>query len=190
MREIPRLLFQIEPVTVPVLGEAADAPLWRLDALREGLKDGAVQAVYLALDDLDPGILDLLPLLSATERARAARASEHSLAIKFVLGRWLLRSVLGAVLSLPPEAVPLGVGLHDKPILERDLPDRLSFNLAHSGDWAVLALAVGATVGVDLERVRPLADADRLARRILTRREYQHYRGLAESEREKALLTA
>jgi len=190
MRRVQSPAFEVESVAVPALGGTGDASRLPLDALRKGLRDGAAQAIYLCFGESDLAILDLLPLLSATERARARRASEQSLAVKFVVGRWLLRSILGAILDLSPEEIPLGVGPHGKPMLERDFPGCPSFNLAHSGAWAVLAIATGTTVGVDLERIRPLADADRLARRILTPREQEHYRRLARSARESALLTA
>lgn len=47
-------------------------------------------------------------------------------------------------------------------------PERLSFNLSHSGDLALVAIAPGGVeVGVDLERLRPRRDLLRLAERRL-----------------------
>ena len=47
-------------------------------------------------------------------------------------------------------------------------PERLSFNLSHSGDLALVAIAPGGVeVGVDLERLRPRRDLVRLAERRL-----------------------
>jgi phosphopantetheine--protein transferase-like protein len=50
-------------------------------------------------------------------------------------------------------------------------PD-LSFSVSHSRDVVLVAIAMGATVGVDVEVRRPRKYLDRLARRILTDAEY------------------
>lgn len=182
--------FRIAPIAVPTLNAptaGAELPLRRL---RDGLDAGAAQAIYLPLRNIDPAVRGLLPLLSPAERARAERVSDRQVALGFVLGRWLVRSVLGTALGISPEAVPLVEGAHGKPLLESGTTGDLAFNLAHSGALAVLAVAAGAAIGVDLECLRPLNDAQRLARRILTPREMRRYRGLAEHEREAVLFAA
>jgi len=182
--------FGIRPVVVPSLDVVASARLLPLKSLRDGLDGGAVQLVYLSLDDATPDLLALVPLLSQSERSRVQRTANQEIAIKFVLGRWLLRSALGAVLELAAEGVPLVEGDHGKPDLAPAAPKGVSFNLAHSGSWAVLAMVSGARIGVDLERKRALFDADRLARRILAAREARSYQGLSEPDRQVALLAA
>jgi hypothetical protein len=63
--------------------------------------------------------------------------------------------------------VELRVGEDGKPRLAL-APKRLSFNLSHSGDLALVAIAPGGVeVGVDLERLRPRRDLVRLADRRL-----------------------
>ena len=182
--------FQVEPVAAAVLRGSAATTEVPIERLRTGFAEGAVQTVYLVLNDSEPVLADLVPWLSTAEQVRVQRASDQAIALRFALGRWFLRSVLGALLGLAPETVALGEGDHGKPILESEPGDAPAFNLAHSGVLAVLALARSAAVGVDLERFRPLTNEDRLARRILTAREAQWYRRLAKSERETALLSA
>jgi 4'-phosphopantetheinyl transferase len=182
--------FQIEPVVTPARGRVAASPLLPLQSLSDRLESGAAQLIFLSLDEAHPTLLELVPMLSESERARVDRAADEALAVKFVLGRWLLRSVLGAVLGITPEALQLMLGAQGKPALTGDMASGLAFNLAHSGAWAVLAIARGARVGVDIEQERPLVDADRLARRILTARELRSYRARAERGREAGLLAA
>jgi hypothetical protein len=63
--------------------------------------------------------------------------------------------------------VELRIGEDGKPHLAV-APERLSFNLSHSGDLALVAIAPGGVdVGVDLERLRPRRDFVRLAERWL-----------------------
>jgi 4'-phosphopantetheinyl transferase len=41
----------------------------------------------------------------------------------------------------------------------------IDFNLSHSGDLAVMAVSTSHTVGVDIEKERPIADPLRIAHR-------------------------
>ena len=91
--------------------------------------------------------------LGVAEDARdAARAA---------LGR-ILGDYLGE--AEPPE---LGADSGGKPRLVVE-PERLSFNLSHSGDLALVAIVPGgAEVGIDVERVKERRDLARLAGRWL-----------------------
>jgi phosphopantetheinyl transferase len=89
-------------------------------------------------------------------------------------GRDVALAALGRILgdylgeAEPPE---LGAGSDGKPRLAVE-PERLSFNLAHSGDLALVAIAPGgAEVGVDVERVKERRDLARLAVRWLPGRD-------------------
>ncbi|MFN3361104.1 MAG: 4'-phosphopantetheinyl transferase family protein [Pseudanabaenaceae cyanobacterium] len=71
---------------------------------------------------------------------------------RFYRSRTFLRQILGQYLHLPPAAVPLTTNPSGKPVLV-NFP--LHFNLAHSGDWLVVAVSDRSPVGVDLEKIRP-----------------------------------
>jgi 4'-phosphopantetheinyl transferase len=121
---------------------------------------------------------DLLPLLSAEERARAARLTAEGRR-EFVVARAALRDVLGAHLGLPPPAVPIvNVG---KPCLAAG---ELEFSVAHAGDVALIALA-RALVGIDIERVEPIdrEELAELAEFVLSERERRTFLGRPASER-------
>jgi len=104
--------------------------------------------------------------LTPGELARAGRLRNPDDRARFVAARGLLRQLLGSYLSCPPSEVPLEYGEQGKPVLPA--PEPLHFNLSHAGTTALLAVARQARVGVDVERVRPLAHVDRVARRVLT----------------------
>jgi 4'-phosphopantetheinyl transferase len=85
-------------------------------------------------------------MLSGEERERAARLVA---AQRWIVARAALRIVLGGHLGLVPGEVEFATGPHGKP----ELPDApLRFNHSHSGDRALVALAHGVEVGVDVER--------------------------------------
>src|SRR5207253_10188751 len=63
----------------------------------------------------------------------------------------------------------LAYGARGKPALADG--DGLRFNVAHSHGLALVAVARGRELGVDLERVRPLPAAEAIARRFFSARE-------------------
>src|SRR6185295_15890681 len=67
-------------------------------------------------------------------------------------------------------------------------PAALRFNLSHGGDLALIALARGRELGVDIEPLRALSDEARLARRVLSPREADAFAALPPDERAAALL--
>lgn len=106
--------------------------------------------------------------LPPDERERAAHYVRQRDRAAFVAGRLMLRSVLaGSGLGLLAGA-DLVYGPHGKPALPPSPGlSRLSFNLAHSGNAVLLAVAQGSEVGVDVEQIRPVSDLADLARRAL-----------------------
>lgn len=91
-----------------------------------------------------------LALLSAEERQRADRFRTDLLRARYVATHAALRLLLGRVLDAPADRLRFRQNSWGKPELaEGDL----CFNLSHSGPWAVVALARGIEVGVDVEAV-------------------------------------
>jgi 4'-phosphopantetheinyl transferase len=99
--------------------------------------------------------LALAALCSAEERRRAACYVFAHERDTFLTVRAALRSILGAYLRREPAAVEFRCDPSGKPAL-RAAPDDppLTFNLSHTRGLALLAVAGGRTVGIDVERVR------------------------------------
>jgi 4'-phosphopantetheinyl transferase len=85
-------------------------------------------------------------MLSDDERERASRLAA---APRWVVARAALRIVLAGHLGLHPRDVEFAAGPHGKPELGGSA---LRFNLSHSGDLALIALAENVEVGIDVER--------------------------------------
>jgi 4'-phosphopantetheinyl transferase len=143
--------------------------------------------VWAAHLDLEPeGLAVLSATLSATERQRAARFRLERHRNRFIAGRGFLRLVLSRYLQVEPAGVRFDYGPHGKPELAGRLAGSgLHFNLAHSEEIALLAVTRAGPVGVDVERVRPLAEAAALVARFFSPREGTAYRNLpADQQRE------
>jgi 4'-phosphopantetheinyl transferase len=74
-------------------------------------------------------------------------------------------------LGLEPAGLCFDYSAQDKPALaETGLEDksRLYFNLAHSHGLAVYAFSRGREIGVDVEHIRPIAEAEQIAERFFS----------------------
>jgi 4'-phosphopantetheinyl transferase len=106
----------------------------------------------LALDADDAVVAEAAGLLSPAELARACRGTPvvHR---RRVLVRAALRVLLGQRLGLSPAAVELRVTPNGRP--ETADPTELDVSCSASGDVGVVAVAEGARVGIDVERLAP-----------------------------------
>jgi len=78
------------------------------------------------------------------------------------------REILARYLGCPPESVPIERGEGGKPSIGGSGSSGISYNLSHSGSFALMAVSKGRRVGVDLERVRPTARVGALASRFFS----------------------
>ena len=146
--------------------------------------DDAVEVVATALDVGRESVRALTALLSEAERQRASRFLFDRDRRRFTVARARLRQLLAARLGVEPESVELTYGTHGKPALARRSTDpNLRFNASHSEDVAVYAFAAGREVGIDVEVVRVITDADDIAARSFSRRENEAYLALDPRDR-------
>ena len=120
--------------------------------------------------------------LNDEERHRADRFRGQGLRKKFIAGRGMLRSLLGAYVGRSPVDLGFSYGIHGKPELA-DGSLGISFNLAHSGEIALCAIAQGGPVGVDVETQRPLENAEKIVRRFFSLQEQAAFDALPQAEK-------
>ena len=137
------------------------------------------EATVIRLEENFEEIRALRKLLSDTERRRADHFAFDRDRNRFIVARARLRELLATRLSVPPESVELTYGVHGKPALARRFADSdLRFNVSHSDDVAVYAFSFGREIGIDIEVVRSIPDADDIAARYFSRRENEAYLAL------------
>lgn len=120
-------------------------------------------------------------LVTASELERIDTVVRPPARDRALVGRALLRLELAERLGCRPEAVRFTFGPAGKPALAGG--DQWHFNLSHSGDRVVLALAPRAPVGVDVENRARRARIDDLARHYFDAAECAELDALAASAR-------
>jgi len=133
------------------------------NAIASPTADTALWWVRLAATDSE--LARLSAWLSPAEHTRAARFGRDSLRQRYVIGRALLRSLLGNALGLAPDAVPIVRGAHGRPQLD-DIQG-IDFNVSHTQDMSLVGIARGPRIGVDIERADREVNADGLSRKFL-----------------------
>ena len=103
-------------------------------------------------------------------------------------GREPLRRVLAAYLHVDTQAVQLAEDAYGKPRLAGHVNHALQFNWSHSGDRAVIALAMGVAPGIDLERYRVRPRALDIAQRYFAPPEIEQLAQLPDSQRSDVFL--
>jgi 4'-phosphopantetheinyl transferase len=127
--------------------------------------------------------------LNEEERRRAEGLRLERDRRRFVATRGQLRRILASKLGISPSDVELEYGRLGKPHLSRRMPARdLCFSVSRSGDVAVIALSTGHEVGVDIEAVLPVPEADEIAALCLSTSEYGSYTALGPEDRLEGFL--
>ncbi|AKJ64866.1 4'-phosphopantetheinyl transferase family protein [Kiritimatiella glycovorans] len=101
--------------------------------------------------------------LSEDERGRLDRLRVPAVRRAAACSRFRLRTVLGEILDRAPASFRFKYGPDGKPCLAGE---EVYFNLSHSSRWWVMIASFRDPVGIDIERVRPELDTDRLGRRL------------------------
>ncbi len=113
-----------------------------------------------------------LSLLSQEELIRAERFYFEKDRNHFVVGRGLLRTILGSYLNQEPAQIDFIYGQFGKPAIRFPQGDKvLEFNLSHSKDLALYILTWDRRIGIDIEYMGALADMDNFAEQFFTPRE-------------------
>ncbi|NLU78266.1 4'-phosphopantetheinyl transferase superfamily protein [Micromonospora sp. HNM0581] len=103
----------------------------------------------------DPG---LLSVLTEAERRRHAGFTDPQGRALHLTARALTRLVLAGMLDAPASGLHFEAtcrqcgGKHGKPVLSRPRSP-VTFSVAHSHQWCVVAFAVHAAIGVDIEQI-------------------------------------
>lgn len=133
----------------------------------------------LSLDGLV--LQELQNTLSEDEKCRADHFYFPEDKNYYIAARGILRSILARYLRTKPELIKFTYTPQGKPYLEKhtrkNSPEYtnkcIQFNLSHSQNLALYALAIDQPLGIDLEYCRPLPDALALAKRWFLPTEYQ-----------------
>ena len=143
--------------------------------------------VHIWLADLDQPErcqTQLAATLSTDEQARAQRFHFDVHRQRFIVGRGILRNILGRYLGKEPRELEFCYSDRGKPSLAGS-SSPVCFNLSHSQSLALYAIA-RRPIGIDVEYIRPLDDALKLAQRFFSHSEYAFIEALPPDQKQKA----
>jgi 4'-phosphopantetheinyl transferase len=148
----------------------------------KAIPTGLFANVQLWLLDLNQvSVFDYQQLLSADEKARADRYLLPHLARRYIVGRGILRKILGQELGREPSSLEFTYGPQGKPLLKE--PTNVFFNLSHSEEVALVAVGFNRRVGVDVERVDSKIEFMNIAKLVCNCQEQEMLLSLPETDR-------
>ncbi len=166
---------------------AGKSVVWSNGLGDERIGNEHVHVWRVDLSVADTRVPTLEGVLSLDERARAARVSRGENRRRFVVSRAVLRCLLSQYAEVAPEQLRFGYGPHGKPGLESTgLAQGLGFNVSHSGDVILYAVARGRSIGIDVEYERPRSNFMRIAERFFSIEECEALHAFPERDRPSA----
>lgn len=120
----------------------------------------------------------LIRVLSDSELYRQHRLRSQLKQQYFVVARAALRTILGLYLNKNPSALSFVYSPSGKPYLAEN---ELNFNLTHSGDFMLCAVAIERKIGIDLQQEKQYYNR-RLALRLLSAQELCQLQLLSDNE--------
>jgi 4'-phosphopantetheinyl transferase len=167
----------------------ADVPELRTDEIRVWIIElDAGVPLGADIDSAEPG--PELAQLSDDERTRAARFIRARDRRRFTRCRAALREILGRVLREPASSLRFRAAAVGKPELDRGqgVVEPLRFNVSHAAELGLVAVCRGREIGVDLERLRPITEAERIVASFFSPAEQLAFAAIAEPARVAAFV--
>jgi 4'-phosphopantetheinyl transferase len=157
----------------------ADWPTWPSASL---VDRAAIHVLRLWLPDWLDWAQTQREILSDEERGRADRFYFEPVRQRFVACRVVLRHCLARCLNRDPVEIVFEYGPHGKPQLSAaQNRDRLSFNVAHSADVALIAIGWNCELGADVEAISSPASWRSIAQRFFAPSEWTQLQELPEA---------
>jgi 4'-phosphopantetheinyl transferase len=167
-RTKPSLCSWLTPPEEPWLAPA-EVHVWRADLILDALRAQALERT-----------------LSPEERHCASRFRFEADRMRYTAAHGFLREILARYLGVPPTVLNFIKGKYGKPSLSGPQGRcSLRFNLSHSGNLALFAVAIDREVGVDVESVHRHMDAVEIATRFFSAKEAAALKNLPHDRRDR-----
>jgi len=161
--------------------------VWQEAPAELTLQDTDVHVWQTSLVQSEDYVARLFQILSPEEQAKAKRFRFPELQKHYIVGRGVLRELLGKYLNVPGATLEFAYGPQGKPMLAGAFAGHaIRFNVSHSGELALYAVTVGREVGVDIEYMKDLEEAESIAEHFFSPREVESLLSLPSEQRHEA----
>jgi len=151
----------------------------------------------LSKDHIDIWLCDLKQLsgdiniffffFSEDERQRADKLKVEDKKQQYIITRGALRQRLGLLTNIDPKDFVFEYLEHGKPIFNNDARfTDITFNISHSHDLALIAIAQKQSIGIDIEKINHESKHDQLVARFFSKAEQAEFQTIQEANRAKA----
>ena len=155
------------------------------------LADDEIHIWTVKIDGQGNGTARSAEMLAPAERVRASGFRSEIDAARFIQRRTALREILGGYLGVAAQDVAFAVNEFGKPsvLAPKPRPD-LSFNAAHSGALALVAVGRSVQIGIDVERLRSEVEGVDIAARFFAVNEVASLAALRPRDRGEGFFNA
>ena len=109
---------------------------------------------------------------------------------RYKASRGSLRKILSKYIGSEPSEIQFAYSSSGKPSLSSGLnSESLCFNMSHSNQYALCAITLNRSIGIDVEYLRPAPDMLSIAKRYFASDEYETILSLSPDIREQAFYT-
>jgi 4'-phosphopantetheinyl transferase len=162
--------------------------IWRVACGMQRLVPKEVHVWRAKLKKPASVLATLQDILSTDEIKRAKRFYFNRDRRRYIVKHAILRFILGNFyLNCRPQALRFGTNRYGKPYLKRKFDeDSLFFNVSDSNELALFAFARNSKIGIDLEYLRPVPDATKIATQFFSKQENAALQALPQQKQQEA----
>ena len=155
------------------------------------LNNGSLHVWRILLSQSEEVVRKLEGLLSVDEMKHADRYRRERDRTQYVVAHGALRELLADYTEQTPRNISFGHTATGKPFLIDDRGEqRLRFNLSHSGEWAIIVLALSTEVGIDIEQIDSDVSVEAVAERFFSYSEFEALQEVPLEQRTVAFFSA
>ncbi|MFW2371491.1 MAG: 4'-phosphopantetheinyl transferase family protein [Gammaproteobacteria bacterium] len=160
---------------------------WLNPELNPQLKAGDVDVWLFHMNISQPRIEQFYPLLSAEEKDRSERLINFIHRKRLIAAHGFMRTVLSLYLQRPAQSLQFVRAHRGKPSLKQAAHEPgIQFNLSHSHNLAILAVANSQALGIDIEFMNRKHEWKKIIHRFFTNTEQSAIFSLPETQQEQA----
>lgn len=160
--------------------------VWQHPSYQPQLNDNRVHVWRANLDLPTAEINQLATFLSTDEIARANKFRFPKHQKRFIAARGILRKLLGNYLQISADNLEFAYSDRGKPRLAASMSDSsLQFNISHSHEYALYGFTHHHPIGVDLEYLREMKDAAKMAERFFSPTEFKLLASLTSEQQQR-----